>query len=59
MSPSSLDLIISGSVLTFTPDLPQTLEKLPGDWAVVAPNKEGAKGLGAAEKDFLFDWINS
>lgn len=28
MSPSSLDLIISGSVLTFTPDLPKTLEKL-------------------------------
>ncbi|CAK9081781.1 unnamed protein product [Durusdinium trenchii] len=27
-SPNSLDLIISGSVLTFTPDLPKTLAKL-------------------------------
>lgn len=28
LPPSTLDLIISGSVLTFTPDLPKTLDKL-------------------------------
>ena len=41
MSPSSLDLIISGSVLTFTPDLPKTLDKLPGATPV---NNEEAMG---------------
>ncbi|CAE7255914.1 dauC [Symbiodinium natans] len=52
-SPDSLDLIISGSVLTFTPDLPKTLAKLadlskPGSYQLhmVFKGKEDAPVRG-------------